>query len=87
MSELEANRGFALDEVKERIEDLNLVRELEEKRAAMMQDVSAELQKRKEAMAAKFGHNMQRFVHAYPNLNRGYRIHLKKREEKKNQKH
>lgn len=87
MSELEANRGFALDEVKERIEDLNLVRELEEKRASMMQEVSAELQKRKEAMASKFGHNMQRFVHAYPNLNRGYRIHLKKREEKKNQKH
>ena len=41
----------------------------------MMTDISEELQKRKEAMAGKVSHNMQRFVKAYPNLNRGYMIH------------
>ena len=48
-----------------------------EKRTAMMSDISEELQKRKEAMAGKVSHNMQRFVKAYPNLNRGYKLHKK----------
>ena len=52
-------------------------KELEEKRNVMMSDISEELQKRKEAMAGKVSHNMQRFVKAYPNLNRGYKIHRK----------
>ena len=43
----------------------------------MLSDISEELQKRKEAMAGKVSHNMQRFVKAYPNLNRGYKIHKK----------
>ena len=51
-----------------------LIKELEEKRTAMMSDISEELQKRKEAMAGKVSHNMQRFVKAYPNLNRGYKL-------------
>ena len=53
------------------------LKELEEKRTAMMSDISEELQKRKEAMAGKVSHNMQRFVKAYPNLNRGYKLHKK----------
>ena len=53
------------------------LKELEEKRTAMMSDISEELQKRKEAMAGKVSHNMQRFVKAYPNLNRGYKLHNK----------
>jgi len=41
----------------------------------MMAEISEELQKRKEAMAGKTSYNMQRFVKAYPNLNRGYKLH------------
>ena len=60
-----------------RLDDVALIKELEEKRTAMMSDISEELQKRKEAMAGKVSHNMQRFVKAYPNLNRGYKLHKK----------
>ena len=79
MHEKIASVGFAkeatLESVKERLEDVEVLKEMEQKRAAVAAEISAELQKRKEAMAAKVGHNMQRFVKAYPNLNRGYKLH------------
>ena len=79
MHEKIASVGFAkeatLESVKERLEDVKVLKEMEQKRAAVAAEISAELQKRKEAMAAKVGHNMQRFVKAYPNLNRGYKLH------------
>ena len=80
--------GFAkeatLESVKERLGDVEVLKEMEQKRAAITAEISAELQKRKEAMAAKVGHNMQRFVKAYPNLNRGYKLHnLKNLRNKK----
>ena len=60
------------------------LKEMEQKRAAAVAEISAELQKKKEAMAAKVGHNMQRFVKAYPNLNRGHKLHnLKNLRNKK----
>lgn len=67
-----------------RLDDVALIKELEEKRTAMMSDISEELQKRKEAMAGKVSHNMQRFVKAYPNLNRGYKLHKKYEFGRKN---
>lgn len=86
MSALERAKGLSLDGVKEgmkeRLEDVELLRELEEKRAVMMDELSVEMQKRKEAMASKLGHNVRRFVKSYPNLNRGYRIHEEKRRNK-----
>ena len=79
MHEKIASVGFAkeatLESVKERLGDVEVLKEMEQKRAAITAEISAELQKRKEAMAAKVGHNMQRFVKAYPNLNRGYKLH------------
>ena len=88
MHEKIASVGFAkeatLESVKERLGDVEVLKEMEQKRAAITAEISAELQKRKEAMAAKVGHNMQRFVKAYPNLNRGYELHnLKNLRNKK----
>ena len=90
MHEKIASVGFAkeatLESVKERLGDVEVLKEMEQKRAAIAAEISAELQKRKEAMAAKVGHNMQRFVKAYPNLNRGYKLHnlknIRNRKEK-----
>ena len=88
MHEKIASVGFAkeatLESVKERLGDVEVLKEMEQKRAAITAEISAELQKRKEAMAAKVGHNMQRFVKAYPNLTRGYKLHnLKNLRNKK----
>ena len=84
MENLEESSGLSRDRIKKqlenklgRLDDVALIKELEEKRTAMMSDISEELQKRKEAMAGKVSHNMQRFVKAYPNLNRGYKLHKK----------
>lgn len=92
MHEKVASVGFAkeatLESVKERLADVEVLREMEQKRAAVTAEISAELQKRKEAMAAKAGHNMRRFVKSYPNLNRGYRLHnLKNIRDKKEKQH
>ena len=90
MHEKIASVGFAkeatLESVKERLGDVEVLKEMEQKRAAITAEISAELQKRKEAMAAKVGHNMQRFVKAYPNLNRGYKLHSLKNLRNKKEK-
>lgn len=90
MHEKIASVGFAkeatLESVKERLGDVEVLKEMEQKRAAIAAEISAELQKRKEAMAAKVGHNMQRFVKAYPNLNRGYKLHNLKNIRNKKEK-
>lgn len=83
-----ASVGFAkeatLESVKERLGDVEVLKEMERKRAALVAEFSAELQKKKEAMAAMAGHDIQRFVKAYPNLNRSYKLHnLKKFSGKK----
>lgn len=89
MHEHMKNIGFTkestLGNVKERLEDIEVLRELEEKRSALMAELSAEVERRKKTAAAKLGHNIGRFVDAYPNLNRGYKIR-KHRNEKKNTK-
>ena len=84
MESLEESNGLSKERLRkqlesklERLDDITRIKELEEKRSAMMSEISEELQKRKEAMAGKVSHNMQRFVKAYPNLNRGYKIHRK----------
>lgn len=90
MHEKIASVGFAkeatLESVKERLGDVEVLKEMEQKRAAITAEISAELQKRKEAMAAKVGHNMQRFVKAYPNLTRGYKLHSLKNLRNKKEK-
>ena len=85
MESLEETSGISRERFKGHL-DFNLLKELEEKRAGMMRELSGELQKRKEGMAGKFGHNMGRFVKSYPNLNRGYRIRRESRFQKKHEK-
>lgn len=83
MAALEETSGVTKDRLKEHLDDFALLKELEEKRSVMMTELSGELQKYKESMAGKFGHNMKRFVKSYPNLNRGYSIRNKRKEKKK----
>lgn len=77
-----------LDSLKERLEDLEFLKEIDKRRSSVTEEFSAEIQRRKEAMASRLGRNAHRFVKSYPHLNRGYRIrkerYLKNRKDKKN---
>ena len=81
-------RELSLDSLKERLEDLEFLKEIDKRRSSVTEELSAEIQRRKEAMASRLGRNAHRFVKSYPHLNRGYRIrkerHLKNRKDKKN---
>ena len=68
---------MSLDTVKERIEDVEILRAFEEKRQTMLKEISGELKSYKETLALKIGHNAGRYVKSYPNLNRGYRLRHK----------
>lgn len=89
MEELERNHGFSVDDfrnnVKDRLENTRLIRELEERRAGMMNNVSIELRNHKEKLAKKSGLIIRRYVKAYPNLNRTYKRHHSGNEKKKDE--
>ena len=38
----------------------------------------------REALAARLDHNLKRYLKSYPNLNRGYRLHREKKEQRRN---
>lgn len=82
MSNLERAREVSLDTVKERIEDIEMVRVFEEKRQAMLKEISGELKAYREALASRLGHNERRYIKSYPNLNRGYRLRHKDKKDK-----
>ncbi len=79
-------KDATLETVKERLGDIEVLKDLEERRAALMTELTAEVERRKNAAAAKLGHNISRFVNSYPNLNRGYKLrkHRKEKDNKKN---
>lgn len=79
-------KDATLETVKERLGDIEVLKDLEERRAALMTELTAEVERRKKAAAAKLGHNISRFVNSYPNLNRGYKLrkHRKEKDSKKN---
>ncbi|MDO4678367.1 MAG: putative ABC transporter permease [Eubacteriales bacterium] len=79
-------KDATLETVKERLGDIEVLKDLEERRAALMTELTAEVERRKKAAAAKLGHNISRFVNSYPNLNRGYKLrkHRKEKDNKKN---
>lgn len=82
---MEMVKDLSIDGLKERLEDVEFLKELERRRLAVGEEFSTEFEKRKEAMAAKFGHNVHRFVKSYPHLNRGYRMRKERRlKNKKN---
>lgn len=76
--------GFSLDFLKERLEDGQIFQEIEKKRASLQKELSRELDARKEALAARLDHNLKRYLKSYPNLNRGYRLHREKKEQRRN---
>lgn len=86
MASLEEASGITKDKLKGHLDDFLMLKELEEKRTLMMSELSGELQKYKETMAGKLGHNVKRFVKSYPNLNRGYRIRNKRKSRSENEK-
>lgn len=73
-----------LENVRERMENIEVLRELEERRETLRKELAGELETRKSALAAKYGHNVQRFVDAYPNLNKAYRKHRENKKTKQN---
>lgn len=79
-------KDATLETVKERLGDIEVLKDLEERRAALMTELTAEVERRKKATAAKLGRNISRFVNSYPNLNRGYKLrkHRKEKDTKKN---
>lgn len=83
LNSLEFSRGASLDTLKDRMEDLEVLRSLDERRKAMAKEFSSELKTyRKTLMAkSKIGHNAKRFFKAYPHLNRGYRLHHEKKDK------
>ena len=85
---LEESMGVSTVNLRERIsEKVDYSRRLadfEQKRLAIMEEINRELRRRKISMAGKFGHNIQRYVKAYPNLNRGYKLRRKKEEKGNN---
>lgn len=76
-------KGVSLDSIRERLEDAELLRELEKKRLSFKAEISRELDTRKEALVSKLDHNLKRYLRSYPNFNRGYRLHKEKKEKKK----
>lgn len=75
-----------IESMRERLKDVEFIKEMEEKRTALMAELNAELEIRRHAAASRFDHNMKRFMKSYPNLNRGYKLHRKRHEERKSDK-
>ncbi len=75
ITEVGFSTGATLESVRERLNDVEVLKEMERKRVELSAEIREELQRKKEALAARSGRNMQRFVKAYPNLNRGYKLH------------
>lgn len=87
MHERLKNVGFGnsetLESVRERMENIEVLRELEERRDAFREELAKELETRKSALAAKYGYNVRRFIDAYPNLNKAYKKHKEDKMHKK----
>lgn len=75
-------KGLSMDAVRERLEDVELLRELERMKNSIKTELSRELDTRKEALMSKLDHNLRRYLKSYPNLDRGYK--LRKNRKKKN---
>ena len=67
----------SLETMRERLEDIEFIRSMNEKRQSIRDDIAAELKSYRKSLSEKAGHNTRRFFRAYPNLNRGYRLRHK----------
>jgi uncharacterized membrane protein len=76
-----------LSAVKEHMEEYEIIRQIEEKRIELRSQAVQELSEYKRKSGSRFGHNANRFLKAYPNLNRGYRLrHMKRNKNTENTK-
>lgn len=75
---LELPRGVSLDSVREKIEDVEVLRTLSQKRLALQKELAEEIGSYRKALVAKTKGNTRRFLKAYPHLNRGYRMRHEK---------
>lgn len=84
MNSLEFARGESLENIRNRMEDLDFIRTINERRQALLDDVSAELRSYRKSLASRVEHNTARFLKSYPHLNRGYRLrHNKDKKHKR----
>ena len=83
LNSLDLPRGVSFDNMKDRMEDLEFVRSMNERRQAILEDISAELKAYRKNLTARIEHNTKRFFRAYPHLNRGYRLRHKKDKKHK----
>lgn len=82
MEEWSRNHGVSLSDMRSRIENLELVDAFEAKRQVVMEEMRRELLKYKHSITSGAERSARRFVKAYPNLDRGYRLRHKKTEKK-----
>lgn len=68
---------ITLENMRERLEDIDFIRNMYERRLSIREDISRELKSYKKSLSTKIGHNTRRFFKSYPHLNRGYRLHHK----------
>ena len=84
MNSLEFARGESLENIRNRMEDLDFIRTINERRQALLEDVSAELRSYRMSCASKVEHNATRYLNVKPHLNRGYRLrHNKDKKHKR----
>lgn len=76
-------KGISFDSIKERLEDREMLRELERKKNSVKAELSRELDARREALLSKLDHNLRRYLKSYPNLDRGYKLHKNKKKHNK----
>lgn len=75
-------KGVSFEYLRERLEDVDLLRELGRKKNSVRTDLSRELEMRKEMLVSKMDHNLRRYIKSYPNLGRGYRLHHRDKKNK-----
>lgn len=78
---LDFMRGSTVESIRERMEDADFLNALSEKRLVVQKELIAELAAFRKSLVSKTKGNTRRFLKAYPNLNRGYRMHHKKNKK------
>lgn len=82
----ELPKGVSFEALKGKMDDIEILQTLDEKRRSMMLEFSTELKSYRNMLISKIGYSSARFFKAYPHLNRGYRLHHNKEHRLNNDK-
>ncbi len=82
MEEWGRAHGVSVSDMKSRIENLELFDAFEEKRKSLIEETRRELLKYRHSITSGAERSARRFVKAYPNLDRGYRLRHNKAEKR-----